>query len=171
MLNTSKIFEFLCREIFLSEPTAAPVNVRGHNTSSTSILVEWDDVPDFDQNGIITSYNITYRSQTENHNGFAMAGPNDLQKNLTDLREYVDYNITVRASTSKGDGPDSNLTVVRTDQDSKYFFFLNVLFMINVLHPNICMHILHTVPYTSDRELVIVSFILMTLMFDSGVIF
>ena len=43
--------------------------------------------------------------------------------------------------------------------------------MINVLHPNICMHILLTVPYTSDRELVIVSFILMTLMFDSGVIF
>ena len=103
------------------------MNVRGHNTSSTSILVEWDDVPDFDQNGIITSYNITYRSQTENHNGFAMAGPNERQKNLTDLREYVDYDITVRASTSKGDGPDSNPIVVRTDQDSKYFFFSKCL--------------------------------------------
>ena len=147
------------------------MNVRGHNTSSTSILVEWDNVPDFDRNGIITSYNIAYRSQTENHNGFAMAGPNERQKHLTDLREYVDYDITVRASTSKGDGPQSNPIVVRTDQDSKYFFFLNVLSVINVLHPNICMHILHTVPYTSDQELVIVSFILMTLMFDSGVIF
>ena len=104
------------------------MNIRGHNTSSTSILVEWDDVPDFDQNGIITNYNITYRSQKENHNGFAIAGPNDLQKNLTDLREYVDYNITVRASTSKGDGPDSSPTiVVRTDQDSKYFFFSKCL--------------------------------------------
>ena len=134
---------------FLSEPTAAPVSVRGHKTSSTSILVEWDDVPAYDQNGIITSYNITYRSQTEEHKGFAIAGPNDLQKNLTDLREYVDYNIIVRASTSKGDGPDSSPDiVVRTDQDSKYFFFLNVLSMINVLHPNISMHILHTVSYT-----------------------
>ena len=75
-----------------------------------------------------------------------MAGPNERQMHLTDLREYVDYDITVRASTSRGDGPDSNPIVVRTDQDSKYFFFLNVLFVINVLHPNICMHILHTVP-------------------------
>nr|XP_058950117.1 protein sidekick-1-like [Pocillopora verrucosa] len=99
------------------KPTAAPVNVRGHNTSSTSILVEWDDVPDFDQNGIITSYNITYRSKTENHNGFAEAGPNDRQKEVTDLREYVEYDITVRASTSKGDGPDSSPITVRTDQD------------------------------------------------------
>ena len=99
----------------------------GHNTSSTSILVEWGDVPAFEQNGIITSYNITYRSQTEEHKGFAMAGPNDLQKKLTDLREYVDYNITVRASTSKGDGPQSNPIVVRTDQDSKYFFFSKCL--------------------------------------------
>ena len=120
MLNTSKIFEFLFREIFFSEPTAAPSNVTGHNTSSTSILVEWDNVPAYDQNGIITSYNITYRSQTEEHNGFAIAGPNDLQKNLTNLREYVDYDITVRASTLKGDGPDSNpAIVVKTDQDSK----------------------------------------------------
>ena len=96
------------------------MNVTGHNTSSTSILVEWDNVPAYDQNGIITSYNITYRSQTEEHNGFAIAGPNDRQKELTNLREYVDYDITVRASTLKGDGPDSNpATVVRTDQDSK----------------------------------------------------
>ena len=113
------------------------MNVRGHNTSSTSILVEWDDVPDFDQNGIITSYNITYRSQTENHNGFAMAGPNERQKNLTDLREYVDYNITVRASTSKGDGPDSSpAIVVRTDQDSKFFFFtLTSVCIFSILFP------------------------------------
>ncbi|PFX12870.1 Protein sidekick-2 [Stylophora pistillata] len=32
------------------KPTAAPSNVTGRNTSSTSILVEWDDVPAFEQN-------------------------------------------------------------------------------------------------------------------------
>ena len=112
--------------LFILEPSAAPVNVRGHNTSSTSILVEWDDVPAFDQNGIITSYTITYRSQTENHNVFAIAGPNDSQKELRGLREYVNYNITVRASTSKGDGPDSSpAIVVRTDQDSEYCSWTN----------------------------------------------
>ena len=95
--------------------------MRGHNTSSTSILLEWDDVAAFDQNGIITRYTIFYRSQTEGDNGSAQAGPDNRQKELTDLRKYVNYNITIRASTSKGDGPDSSpAIVVRTDQDSKY---------------------------------------------------
>ena len=105
---------------FLLEPAAAPLYVRGHNTSSTSILVEWDDVPAFDQNGIITNYTITYRSLTEGHNGSAIAGPYDRQKELTGLREYVDYDITVLASTSKGDGPQSSPILVSTDQDGKY---------------------------------------------------
>ena len=125
---------------FLLEPTAAPLDVRGHNTSSTSILVEWDDVPAFDQNGIITNYTITYRSLTEGHNGSAIAGPSDRQKELTNLREYVDYEITVLASTSKGDGPESSPILVSTDEDSKYCSFPNLLSVINVLHPtSVCI--------------------------------
>ena len=92
----------------------------GHNTSSTSILVRWDNVPPFDQNGIITSYTIKYQSQTEAHQGSAVAGPNDRKKELRGLKEYVNYDIRVLASTWKGDGPESNpAIVVRTDQDSK----------------------------------------------------
>ena len=103
----------------MSEPDV-PQNVRGYNTSSTSILVSWDEMPADQQNGIITSYTITYQSQTENHNGSVSAGPNDRQKNITGLKEYVNYNITVFASTVKGDGPRSTpVLVVRTNQDSK----------------------------------------------------
>ena len=109
--------------------------MRGHNTSSTSILVEYGDIPAFDQNGIITNYTITYRSLTEGHNGSAIAGPNDRQKEFTNLREYVDYEITVLASTWKGDGPQSSPILVSTDQDSKYCSFPNFLSVINVLHP------------------------------------
>ena len=103
----------------LSEPAVAPPNVRGHNTSSTSILVLWDKVPVVKQNGIITGYTITYQSQTENHNGIVPAGANERQMELTGLKEYVDYNITVFASTVKGAGPSSPVLVVNTDQDSK----------------------------------------------------
>ena len=125
---------------FLSEPSAAPLNVTGHNTSSTSILVVYGDVPAFDQNGIIKNYTITYRSLTEGHNGSAIAGPSDRQKELTNLREYVDYEITVLASTSKGDGPQSNPILVSTDEDSKYCSFPNRLSMINGLHPkSVCI--------------------------------
>ena len=48
------------------------------------------------------------------------AGSSDRQKNITGLKEYVFYNITMFASTVKGDGPHSTPVVVaRTDQDSK----------------------------------------------------
>ena len=93
--------------------------MRGQNSSSTSILVMWDEVPSHQQNGITMGYTITYHSQTENDNGSVMVGPDDRQKNLTNLREYVNYNITLFASTVKGNGPASAPIVVRTDQDSK----------------------------------------------------
>ena len=92
--------------------------MRGHNTSSTSISVSWEAVQAVLQNGIITGYNITYQSLTENDNGFVTAGPNDRQANLTGLKEFVKYNISVVAFTVKGDGPP-NVTVVSTDEDSK----------------------------------------------------
>ena len=95
--------------------------MRGQNSSSTSILVMWDEVLANQQNGIITGYTITYHSQTENDNGNVVAGDRDLEKKLTNLKEYVNYNITVFACTVKG--PVSNpVIVVRTDQDSKCFF-------------------------------------------------
>ena len=107
----------------MSEPDGAPQNVRGHNTSSTSISVSWEEVQADLQNGIITGYNITYESQTENDNGVLLAGPNDRQANLTGLKEFVKYNISVVAFTVKGDGPPS-VIVVRTDQDSKINYSL-----------------------------------------------
>ena len=82
----------------------------------------WDEVPADQQNGIITGYTITYHSQTENQNGNVQVNGSVRQTDLTNLKEYVNYNITVFASTLKGDGPASDpVIVVRTDQDSKYF--------------------------------------------------
>ena len=44
----------------LVEPSAPPADVQGHNTSSTSISVDWDIVSVTDQNGIILTYTVTY---------------------------------------------------------------------------------------------------------------
>jgi len=79
----------------------------------------WDEVPADQRNGIIMEYNITYNSQTENDNGDVQAGPNDRQKKLTGLKEFVNYTIRVSASTMKGEGTASDPIVVTTDQDSK----------------------------------------------------
>jgi len=81
--------------------------------------VSWEEVPVVQRNGIITKYTITYRSLTENHNRNVIVNPPALTGEITGLREYVEYNITVFASTVKGDGPHSTAIVVRTDQDSK----------------------------------------------------
>ena len=120
MLNTTD-YKYKYLVICLSEPDGAPQKVTGQNTSSTSILVSWEAVQADLRNGIITGYNITYNSQTENDNGFVPAGPNDRQANLTRLKEFVNYNISVVAATERGDGPLSIIVVrlVRTDEDSE----------------------------------------------------
>ena len=84
------------------------------------------------RNGIITGYIITYQSQTENNNGYVEAVPNVRQANLTGLKEFVKYTISVFASTVKGIGPPSFLDV-RTDQDSKsYNTFFSLLLLQSV---------------------------------------
>ena len=82
----------------------------------------WDEVPADQQNSNITGYTITYLSQTENDNGNVQVNAFVRQTELTNLKEHVNYNITVFASTAIGDGPPSNPIVVTTDQDSKLFF-------------------------------------------------
>ena len=84
------------------------------------------------QNGAITGYNITYQSLTENDSGFVTAGPNDRQANLTGLKEFVEYNISVVAFTVKGDGPPF-VFIVRTDQDSKSYNTLLLLLLLLLL--------------------------------------
>ena len=79
----------------------------------------WNEVPADKQNGIITSYTVTYQSQTENDNGRVLVGSRYRIINLIRLKGYVNYSITVFASTVKGNGPASAPIVVRTDQDSK----------------------------------------------------
>ena len=84
------------------------------------------------QNGIITGYTIKYHSLTENDNGVVEAGPNDRQANLTGLKKFVVYNISVTAFTVKGIGPPFVLDV-RTDQDSKcYNNFFSLLLLQSV---------------------------------------
>ena len=90
------------------------------------------------QNGIITGYNITYQSLTENDNGFVTAGPNDRQANLTGLKEFVEYNISVVAFTVKGDGPPF-VFIVTTDQDSKSY---NIFIIIDTaISVSVCLFV------------------------------
>ena len=103
-------------------PNTPPSNVQGKNTSSRSILVQWDDVPAADQNGIILSYTITYEALPGGSPQTKVVNAPTRQSILTGLNEYTNYSITVFASTSKGGGNASASIIVVTDEDSKFPF-------------------------------------------------
>ena len=101
------------------EPNAPPVNVQGHNTSSTSIWVDWDAVPIADQNGIILTYTVTYSSLPGGISQTAKVRAPSTQVTVRGLKKYTNYSILVFASTLKGDGNASDKITVTTDEDSK----------------------------------------------------
>ena len=104
-------------------PNAAPVDLKGNSTSSTSIFVQWGEVPADDQNGVILSYTVNYTALASGSPQSEVVNTPTRQVTLTGLNEYTNYNITVFASTSKGDGNVSNPIIVITDEDSKLTSF------------------------------------------------
>ena len=104
---------------WLVEPSAPPANVQGHNTSSTSIWVDWDIVPVADQNGIVLTYTVTYMALPDESPQSTVVIAPTTQANLTGLTKYCNYSITVFSSTAKGDGNVSEPIIVITDEDSK----------------------------------------------------
>ena len=110
-------------------PSAPPSKVTGRSKSSTSIFVQWDQVPAADQNGVILNYTIKY-IETDSSGSEAIAEKTVVvvapKRNVTleNLNEYKIYKITVAASTSKGKGLESEPPLqIRTEQDSKLFFY------------------------------------------------
>ena len=111
-------FIFIDLPYFL-EPSAPPANVTGNNSSSTSILVQWDEVPENDKNGIIKGYNVTYRDWRTIGEKTQSVNACTSQVQLTGLNKFAKYNISVLAFSVKGDGPPSAAITVTTDEDSK----------------------------------------------------
>ena len=94
------------------------------NVTSTAILVTWDEVDPEDQNGEIVMYEIKYVpletcSRSLATKTVAITDTSMLATTLTDLEEYVEYNISVRAYTSVGAGPYSDPVIEKTLEDGE----------------------------------------------------
>ena len=88
--------------------------------SSTVIMVTWGEVLPIDQNGIITIYEVRYEPlQFMESLNTLVTNTTDMIVNLTNLQEYVEYNISVRAYTAIGFGPFSTEITERTFEDGK----------------------------------------------------
>ena len=92
------------------------------SVSPTAIQVTWNEVPAIDRNGIITQYEVEYNQTT--FSGATMSATTTVNSStftvdLTGLEEYVEYSIRVRAYTSVGAGPYSDVVIERTQEDGK----------------------------------------------------
>ena len=124
--------------LFLSSvPSSPPDNVTAIVLSPTEILVTWDMVPPIDQNGIITLYEVLYVpletfNETIQEITREVFGT-EMSITLTDVQEFVNYTISVRAYTAVGEGPYSEEVMVTTLEDGmrmniECYYSINVLF-------------------------------------------
>ena len=108
--------------IFLAVPSAPPVDLKLNDTTSTSLLVQWGEVPDVDRNGIIRSYTVSYQAI-----GFLLVENRTVyvpkrKANLTGLIKNMNYSVRVLASTDKGEGNYSDPEFFVTNQDGELAF-------------------------------------------------
>ena len=85
-----------------SGPNAPPSNVQGYSTSSTSIFVQWSNVPAADQNGVILSYTVTFKALPDDSPKTKVVSAPTTNVTLKGLNECKNYSITVFTSTVKG---------------------------------------------------------------------
>lgn len=99
-------------------PSLAPVNLRAHNMSSTSLLVAWEQLPEDHVNGILLGYKVTYSKygeiDTRKENVSAMLNVTILRG----LHKFTVYQVNVSAFTRVGSGPEANASA-STDQDGE----------------------------------------------------
>ena len=92
-------------------------------TSPNDITVSWDEVTPFDQNGIITFYEVMYIPDQNFGDSIVSLSMNITAPTQTvrisGLQAYVNYTVSVRAYTSQGEGPYSNGERALTNQDSE----------------------------------------------------
>ncbi len=73
------------------------------------IQITWTAVPEMDQNGIITRYDVFYTSTFDFvDDSVVINNGATFSINITGLEEFVVYNVSVRAYTSVGSGPFSD---------------------------------------------------------------
>ncbi|XP_073232823.1 uncharacterized protein [Porites lutea] len=111
--NTSRI-----QESGKSAPAGFPQNVREINKTSRSILIAWDAV--LTNSSKQQNYKVAYiRFKRITGAAIKTIQVYTVYANLTGLLHNTRYNITVLAYNEYGDGPSSELVVLKTDQGSK----------------------------------------------------
>lgn len=107
--------------IFFSVPSRSPINVTAFKTSSTSINVTWEPVPDDHVNGIVLGYRLFYKQADKAINDFSNLTVNSsiFDIEINGLKFYTKYELRLLAFTMVGDGNISEPVYCMTDEDGK----------------------------------------------------
>ena len=91
-------------------------------TSSTTIVVRWNEVEPLHRNGIIEGYKVYYGALNVPFQYKKVPSNATFTTTLTELRKYTQYSIQVLAYTRIGDGVLSvPPVIVQTFEDGIYF--------------------------------------------------
>ena len=98
----------------------APLNLNATNITSISYCITFDPPTNFTQNGLITSYNVTYQGELFNTTEYnTTVSANTVVYPLTEsssvcisnLEEYNNYTVLIRAVNGAGEGAAAMFTV------------------------------------------------------------
>lgn len=104
--------------LFLLTVYIKPLQVYANNTSSTSLVVSWDEPGDL-THGIFCGVEILYRLNDSSHKVGVRIASRIPGYELIDLMKYALYAISVKPFTLEGEGKESDEVLVRTAEDSE----------------------------------------------------
>jgi protein sidekick len=85
-------------------PSSGPKTVSANETSSTTIVVRWNEVDLLHRNGIIEGYKVYYGALNVPFRYKKVPSNATFTTTLTELRKFTQYSIQVLAYTRIGDG-------------------------------------------------------------------
>ena len=122
MLEINLLFYLLIYSTFVdllisSAPSSPPSDFRGHNLSSTSIQVNWEDVPKSSVNGILLGFHVAC-NLVNCSEGQVIDLPRENHSCVfRGLEKYKNYSCCLRAYNNFGNGSWSEELVISTDED------------------------------------------------------
>ncbi|XP_068725120.1 uncharacterized protein [Montipora capricornis] len=98
-------------------PSSTPSGFRGHNVSSTSIQVNWEDVPKSSVNGILLGFHVACNLVNCSEEQVMDLPRENHSCVFRGLEKYKNYSCCLRAYNNFGNGSWSEELVISTDED------------------------------------------------------
>ena len=103
--------------MFYAVPLSAPADIKENVLNSTSAQLSWRAPPQDKQNGEIVSYAVVLSGNESSHLITHNLTTKSSFLDLTILRPFSEYNVSIAASTAVGTGPFTAPYTFHTPED------------------------------------------------------